>query len=121
MSRILASSATACPLPGTCPFLQVAPWGRTGRRSERLQRRPRFLRHLLWHHHLYGDQQVTGGAVPLAYALAAGAQDPPGRSTRRHPEGDRTVQGGYPEIHAEDRLGEGDRHREREVVAAASE
>src|SRR3954453_17591810 len=94
-----------------------------GRRAggELLEGLAGVLRKLGRHDDLERDDEVAGLALLAGDALAAGAQLATAGRAGRHPEGNRAVQRGYPQVGAEDRLGVRDRDRQREVVVDPAE
>src|SRR5947209_17646664 len=82
-----------------------------------LQRLAGALREVLRDGHRHGDQQVTGGPVPAGHAPAAYPQNAPTGRTGRHRDGHRAVERRYGQVDPVDRLREGDRYGQGEVVA----
>src|SRR6266536_2395966 len=77
--------------------------------------------HFLRHGDLDGDEQIARAGAALGKAASAHPQRRAGLRARWDAQRDRAVQGGHPQRRAERRLGEGHRHSQGEVVAAAPE
>src|SRR5215218_6608959 len=109
-------------LPSRSVDAEVVPRGGLGQRGELAQQLALLARELLGHGHLEADQQVA--AALAAAAGHAPAPDPEGAAVLgagRHLEGDRAVQGRHLELGPQGGLGEGHRHGDGQVLAAAPE